>query len=56
MLRLKWDWDSAEDRHHHCDSACFEMKPEPGCTPGSVGRDEGKICAKEQRITVLPRA
>lgn len=56
VLRLRWDWDSSEDRHHHCESACFGAEPAPRCTTGSIRRDEGKRCVKEHKITVLPGA
>lgn len=56
VLRLSWDWNSTEDWHHHCDSACFGAGPVQRCTAGSISRDEGKRCVKEHKITVLPGA
>lgn len=56
VLRLRWDWDSAEDQRHHCDSAGFGAEPTLWCATGSIRRDEEKRGVKEHKITLLPRA
>lgn len=54
VLRLRWDWDSAQ--WHHFDSACFGAESALRCITGSIRRDEGKRCVKEHNITALPGA